>query len=111
VRELVGHGLGKKMHEGPEMPNYGKRGRGKLFVEGLVVAIEPMINMGTKNIRQLKDGWTIVTRDGKPSAHFEHDVALIDGKPELLSTFAYVYKALGIESDEENEFRREPFVI
>ncbi|KGO88004.1 methionine aminopeptidase [Flavobacterium rivuli WB 3.3-2 = DSM 21788] len=111
VRELVGHGLGKKMHEGPEMPNYGKRGRGKLFVEGLVVAIEPMINMGTKNIRQLKDGWTIVTRDGKPSAHFEHDVALIDGKPELLSTFAYVYKALGIVSDEENEFRREPLAI
>jgi len=111
VRELVGHGLGKKMHEGPEMPNYGKRGRGKLFVEGLVVAIEPMINMGTKNIRQLKDGWTIVTRDGKPSAHFEHDVALIDGKPELLSTFAYVYKALGITSDEENEFRREALAI
>jgi len=111
VRELVGHGLGKKMHEGPEMPNYGKRGRGKLFVEGLVVAIEPMINMGTKNIRQLKDGWTIVTRDGKPSAHFEHDVALIDGKPELLSTFAYVYKALGIVSDEENEFRREPLAV
>ena len=111
VRELVGHGLGKKMHEGPEMPNYGKRGRGKLFVEGLVVAIEPMINMGTKNIRQLKDGWTIVTRDGKPSAHFEHDVAMIDGRPELLSTFAYVYKALGIASDEENEFRREPFVV
>lgn len=111
VRELVGHGLGKKMHEGPEMPNYGKRGRGKLFVEGLVVAIEPMINMGTKNIKQLKDGWTIVTRDGKPSAHFEHNVAIVDGKPELLSTFAYVYKALGIESNEENEFRKVPFVI
>jgi methionyl aminopeptidase len=111
VRELVGHGLGKKMHEGPEMPNYGKRGRGKLFVEGLVVAIEPMINMGTKNIRQLKDGWTIVTRDGKPSAHFEHDVAIIDGKPEILSTFAYIYKALGIESREEDEFRQVPLVL
>lgn len=111
VRELVGHGLGKKMHEGPEMPNYGKRGRGKLFVEGLVVAIEPMINMGTKNIRQLKDGWTIVTRDGKPSAHFEHNVALVNGKPELLSTYAYIYKALGIESDEENEFRSVPFKV
>lgn len=111
VRELVGHGLGKKMHEGPEMPNYGKRGRGKLLVEGLVVAIEPMINMGTKNVKQLKDGWTIVTADRKPSAHFEHNVAIIDGKPELLSTFAYVYKALGITSDEENEFRREPLVI
>jgi methionyl aminopeptidase len=111
VRELVGHGLGTKMHEDPEMPNYGKRGRGKLFVEGMVVAIEPMINMGTKNIKQLKDGWTILTADGKPSAHFEHDVALIDGKPELLSTFAYIYKALGIESNEEDEFRKTPFVL
>jgi methionyl aminopeptidase len=111
VRELVGHGLGTKMHEDPEMPNYGKRGRGKLFVEGMVVAIEPMINMGTKNIKQLKDGWTILTADGKPSAHFEHDVALIDGKPELLSTFAYVYQALGIVSNEEDEFRKMPLVL
>lgn len=111
VRELVGHGLGRKMHEEPEMPNYGKRGRGKLFVEGMVVAIEPMINMGTKNIRQLKDGWTIVTRDGKPSAHFEHNVALVDGKPELLSTFAYIYKELGIVSNEEDEFRKQPLVL
>ena len=105
VRELVGHGLGEKMHEDPEMPNYGKRGRGKLFVEGMVVAIEPMINLGTKNIKQLKDGWTILTADGKPSAHFEHDVALINGKPEILSTFKYIYDALGIVSDEEAEFR------
>lgn len=111
VRELVGHGLGKKMHEGPEMPNYGKRGRGKLFVEGLVVAIEPMINMGTKNIKTLKDGWTIVTADKKPSAHFEHNVALVDGKPELLSTFQYIYDALGITSTEENEFRKNPLVM
>lgn len=111
VRELVGHGLGRKMHEAPEMPNYGKRGRGKMFVEGMVVAIEPMINMGTKNIKQLKDGWTIVTRDGKPSAHFEHDVALVDGKPELLSTFAYIYKELGIVSNEEDEFRKQPLTV
>ena len=111
VRELVGHGLGTKMHEDPEMPNYGKRGRGKLFVEGMVVAIEPMINLGTKNIKHLKDGWTIITADKKPSAHFEHNVALVNGKPELLSTFAYVYKALGIESDEENEFRKMPLVL
>lgn len=111
VRELVGHGLGKKMHEGPEMPNYGKRGRGKLFVEGLVVAIEPMINMGTKNIKTLKDGWTIVTADKKPSAHFEHNVALVDGKPELLSTFQYIYDALGITSTEENEFRKNPLAL
>lgn len=111
VRELVGHGLGRKMHEDPEMPNYGKRGRGKLFVEGMVVAIEPMINMGTKNIKQLKDGWTILTADGKPSAHFEHNVALIDGKPEILSTFAYIYKALGIVSNEEDEFRKQPLIL
>ena len=106
VRELVGHGLGKKMHEDPEMPNYGRRGRGKKFIEGMVVAIEPMINMGTKNIKQLRDGWTILTRDGKPSAHFEHDVAIVNGKPELLSTFQYIYEALGIVSDEEKEFRQ-----
>lgn len=111
VRELVGHGLGKKMHEDPEMPNYGKRGRGKKFIEGMVVAIEPMINMGTYKVKQLKDGWTIVTLDGKPSAHFEHDVAIIDGKPEILSTFAYVYEALGITSDEENEFRQKALVL
>jgi len=111
VRELVGHGLGSKMHEDPEMPNYGKRGRGKKFVEGQVVAIEPMINQGTQRIKQHRDGWTITTLDNKPSAHFEHDVALVNGKPELLSTFAYVYKALGIESNEEEEFRQKAFVI
>ena len=66
----------------------------------------PMINMGTHKIQQLKDGWTILTEDRKPSAHFEHDIALVDGKPELLSTFKYIYKAMGIESDEEDEFRR-----
>ncbi len=104
VRELVGHGVGRKMHEDPEMPNYGKRGDGKKFKDGMVVAIEPMINMGTHRTKHLKDGWTILTADGKPSAHFEHDVALIDGKPRLLSTFKYVYEALGIESDEEEEF-------
>lgn len=111
VRELVGHGLGRKMHEDPEMPNYGKRGRGKKFVEGQVVAIEPMINMGTHRIKQLSDGWTIVTLDGKPSAHFEHDVALVNGRPEILSTFAYIYEALGIKSDEENEFRQKELVL
>ncbi|MDO5971622.1 type I methionyl aminopeptidase [Flavivirga aquimarina] len=111
VRELVGHGLGKKMHEDPEMPNYGRRGRGKKFVEGMVVAIEPMINGGTHKVRQLKDGWTIVTQDGKPSVHFEHDVALVNGKPEILSTFAYVHEALGIESDEEDEFRQKALVL
>jgi len=111
VRELVGHGLGTKLHEDPEVPNYGKRGRGKKLVEGMTIAIEPMINMGTHKVKQLKDGWTIVTLDGKPSAHFEHDVALVDGKPELLSTFAYVYEALGIVSDEEKEFRQKELVL
>ena len=111
VRELVGHGLGTKMHEDPEMPNYGKRGRGKKFIEGQVVAIEPMINLGTHRIKQHRDGWTITTQDNKPSAHFEHDVAIVDGKPELLSTFAYIYEALGIESNEEKEFRVKELVL
>ena len=111
VRELVGHGLGKIMHEGPEVPNYGRRGQGKKFQEGMVLAIEPMINGGTHRIKQLKDGWTILTADGKASAHFEHDVALIDGKPELLSTFQYIYEALGIKSNEEIPFRKEPLII
>ncbi len=111
VRELVGHGLGRKMHEDPEMPNYGRRGKGKKFIEGMVVAIEPMINLGTRQIRQHTDGWTITTLDNKPSAHFEHNVALVDGKPELLSTFAYVYEALGILSEEENEFRKNELVL
>ena len=111
VRELVGHGIGTKLHEDPEIPNYGRRGRGKKFIEGMTIAIEPMINMGTHKVKQLKDGWTIVTQDGKPSAHFEHDVALVDGKPELLSTFAYVYEALGIVSDEEKEFRQKELVL
>lgn len=111
VRELVGHGLGRKMHEDPEIPNYGKRGRGKKFIEGQVIAIEPMINMGTHRVKQLKDGWTIVTLDRKPSAHFEHDVALVNGKPEILSTFGYIYEALGIESDEEDEFRAKHLVL
>lgn len=104
VRELVGHGLGRKMHEDPEMPNYGRRGQGKQFVEGMVVAIEPMINQGTHRIKQLKDGWTILTADGLPSAHFEHNVALVNGQPQLLSTFKYIYEALGISSDEEKPF-------
>jgi methionyl aminopeptidase len=111
VRELVGHGIGRTMHEDPEMPNYGNRGRGKKFIEGMTVAIEPMVNLGTRRIEQLPDGWTILTADRKASAHFEHDVAIVNGKPELLSTFAYVYEALGIVSDEEVEFRKETLVL
>ena len=105
VRELVGHGLGTTMNEGTEVPNYGRRGRGKKLVDWMVKAIEPMINGGTHRIKQLKDGWTILTADGQASAHFEHNVALVDGKPELLSTFQYIYDALGIDSDEEIPFR------
>jgi len=97
VRELVGHGLGKQMHEDPQIPNYGRPGRGKKIQEGLVIAIEPMINMGTHRVNQLSDGWSIVTADKLPSAHFEHDVAVVNGKPEILSTFDYIYEALGIE--------------
>lgn len=99
VRELVGHGLGRKMHEDPQVPNYGRRGRGKKLQEGLVIAIEPMITMGTHRVKQLSDGWTINTADGKPAAHFEHDVALVNGRAEILSTFDYVYEALGITAD------------
>lgn len=94
VRELVGHGLGRKMHESPEVPNYGKRGRGPMLKEGLVLAIEPMINMGTRKVIQKSDGWTIVTADGQPSAHFEHNVAIVDGKPDILSSFDYIEEAL-----------------
>ncbi len=105
VRELVGHGIGKEIHEKPEMPNYGRKGTGKKFKDGMVVAIEPMINLGTSRINQLNDGWTILTKDGKPSVHFEHNIAIIDGKPRLLSTFDYIYESLGINSNEEDPFK------
>ncbi len=94
VRELVGHGLGKNLHEDPQVPNYGKKGTGPKLRDGMVIAIEPMINMGKKDVKQANDGWTIVTKDGLPSAHFEHDVAIVDGKPEILSTFDYIEEAL-----------------
>ncbi|NPA68831.1 MAG: type I methionyl aminopeptidase [Chlorobi bacterium] len=94
VRELTGHGLGRELHEEPPVPNYGKRGRGAKITEGMVIAIEPMINLGKKNVRQLADGWTIVTEDKKPSAHFEHDIAIINGQPEILSTFEYLEDVL-----------------
>lgn len=94
VRELVGHGLGRKLHEPPEVPNYGRRGQGVKLRTGMVLAIEPMINMGVKEVKQLADGWTIATRDGKPSAHFEHDVAVRKDKAEVLSTFSYITDVL-----------------
>jgi methionyl aminopeptidase len=94
VKELVGHGLGTTMHEDPQVPNYGKRGRGKKLNNGMVLAVEPMINMGTEDILMLDDEWTIITADRQYSAHFEHDIAIVDGKPDILSTFDYVEDAL-----------------
>jgi len=90
VRELVGHGVGQNLHEAPEVPNYGKRGQGPQLREGMILAIEPMINFGKKGIVQERDGWTIRTVDRKPSAHFEHTVAVRKGKAEILTTFEYI---------------------
>ncbi len=92
VRELVGHGVGKKLHEDPEVPNYGKRGKGVKIVAGMVFAIEPMINQGTKSVVQDRDGWTIRTADKKPSAHFEHMVAVHKDRTEILTTHEYIEK-------------------
>lgn len=94
VRQLTGHGLGKKMHEDPSVPNFGHKRRGRLMKSGIVLAIEPMINLGTYDVYQLDDGWTIITADKKPSAHFEHDVAIVNGMPDILSTFEYVEEEL-----------------
>ena len=94
VRELVGHGVGKSLHEAPEVPNYGYRGRGTKIQEGLVIAIEPMINLGRKDIVQLKDGWSIVTRDRKPAAHFEHTIAVTSDGPKQLSDHSSVIEGI-----------------
>ncbi|MFT4902411.1 MAG: methionyl aminopeptidase [Thalassomonas sp.] len=94
VRELVGHGVGENLHESPEVPNYGRRGRGVMLKEGLVIAIEPMINMGTRRILQHNDGWTITTVDNKPSAHFEHTIVVRKGKAEILSSFEEIEKKI-----------------
>jgi methionyl aminopeptidase len=90
VRDLVGHGLGRSLHEEPQVPNFGKRGTGAKLKEGLVIAIEPMINLGTKDVFHDKDGWTIRTADGKPSAHFEHDICIQKGKADILSSFVEI---------------------
>jgi len=94
VRELVGHGVGQSLHEAPEVPNYGKKGTGLKLQEGLVIAIEPMINMGKKAIRQHNDGWTITTADNMPSAHFEHTIAIGKNKADILSSFEFVEEVL-----------------
>lgn len=93
VRELVGHGLGRSLHEDPQMPNYGKKGTGHKLKENLVLAIEPMINLGTKDVITDEDGWTVRTKDGKPSAHFEHDVCVKKGKALILSDYAIIESA------------------
>lgn len=90
VRDLVGHGVGQDLHEAPQVPNYGKRGRGRKLKDGLVIAIEPMINLGRKEVFQENDGWTIKTKDGSPSAHFEHTIAVRKGEPDILSSHVQV---------------------
>lgn len=102
VRELVGHGVGKKLHEKPEVPNYGKRGSGVRLEEGLVIAIEPMVNMGTKAVRQAKDGWTIYTKDLKPSAHYEHTVAVRKDGPDILSDHGIIEESINKNENLKN---------
>lgn len=94
VKELVGHGVGRDLHEKPEVPNYGKRGSGVKLEEGMVIAIEPMINAGKARVKFWDDGWTVSTADGKPSCHYEHTVAVRKGKPDILSSFSYVDEVL-----------------
>ncbi|MDR6193590.1 type I methionyl aminopeptidase [Siphonobacter sp. SORGH_AS_0500] len=98
VRELVGHGVGKFLHEGPEVPNYGRRGQGPQLKEGMTLAIEPMITLGKRSVVQEKDGWTIRTSDRLPAAHFEHTVAVRKGKAEILTTFEYIEQVLAERS-------------
>ena len=94
MRELVGHGVGRNLHEKPEVPNYGKKGQGPVLKEGMVLAIEPMITMGERQVVQERDGWTIRTRDRKPSAHYEHTVAITSEGPMVLSSFEDIEKAI-----------------
>ena len=99
VREMVGHGVGRNLHEAPEVPNYGRRGNGVKLKEGMVIAIEPMINLGKRHIFQEADGWTIRTRDGKPSAHFEHTIAVGKNEADILSSFKFVEEVLPLQSE------------
>lgn len=94
VRELVGHGIGKDLHEAPEVPNFGKRGRGPKLKDGLVIAIEPMVNLGRKEVRTAKDGWTVFAKDLKPSAHYEHTVAVREGQADILSNHQGIEAAI-----------------
>jgi len=102
VRELVGHGLGKKLHEDPEVPNYGRRGQKTKLLENMVLAIEPMINLGTRNVMTLNDEWTVVTKDRKPSAHFEHNIVVKKHKAEILSNFEIIEEAIRKNNELQN---------
>ncbi|MDE7427366.1 MAG: type I methionyl aminopeptidase [Muribaculaceae bacterium] len=95
VREMCGHGIGRHMHEDPEVPNYGRRGTGAVIRNGMCIAIEPMINLGSRNIVIERDGWTCRTKDRKPSAHYEHTLAIVDGEVQVLTTFDYIHQAIG----------------
>ena len=99
VKELVGHGLGRKLHESPDVPNYGKAGNGILLKEGMVIAIEPMINLGTRRVKQLKDGWTVVTVDRKVSAHFEHSIAIRKNQADILSDHSFIKTSMKNNED------------
>jgi len=98
VREMIGHGVGRKLHEAPEVPNYGRKGNGIMLKSGMTIAIEPMINLGSRHLVFEKDGWTTRTVDRKPSAHFEHSIAIRRGKADILSSFEYVEQVLGIKA-------------
>jgi len=98
VREMIGHGVGRKLHEAPEVPNYGRRGNGVMLKSGMTIAIEPMINLGTRHLHFDDDGWTTRTVDRKPSAHFEHTIAIRKGKADILSGFEYIEEVLGDEA-------------
>ncbi len=95
VREMTGHGIGRSMHEAPEVPNFGRRGIGPVLKAGMCICIEPMINLGSKNVTFGSDGWTCKTKDHKPSAHFEHTIAILPGETRVLTTFDYIKEALG----------------
>ena len=95
VREMIGHGVGRNLHESPEVPNYGRKGNGMMLKSGMTIAIEPMINLGARNLVFEKDGWTTRTIDRKPSAHFEHSIAIRRGKADILSSFEYIEQILG----------------
>lgn len=94
VRDLVGHGVGRNLHEDPQVPNFGKSGRGKKLQDGMCIAIEPMINLGVRDVHMLEDGWTIPTNDGLPSAHYEHSLVVRKGNADILSTFSYIEEVL-----------------